>query len=474
MDYLDRSPRRRSPVGPVAVRVVTVFAALVAVGWLGVRGFRSGGTPAVTIDPEPPAIGRNTTTFAISVREPARGIARVRVDLVQGSRAHGLLDEAYATQPADKPWASKTAEALISIRVPETVVTRLTEGPATVRVVADGAGAWFTQPDPAVVERTLPVRLEPPSLEILSQHIYPVQGGSEAVVYRVGASAVRHGVQVGTWFFPGATLPRGPPGARFAFFGIPHDVTSAGGIRMVAEDEIGNATRVPLVARVAPRPFARDTIRLSDALLRRIVGKVSRAERTVPGTGSLLDRYLFINRDLRRDNRLRLRALARQTVPEFLWNRAFLEMPAKAVSAFADRRTYVYRGRKVDRQDHLGFDLASTARSPVPAANSGRVLLAEPLGIYGLVIVIDHGFGLMTLYAHLSSSAVSRGDRVRRGQTIGRTGATGLALGDHLHFTTLIHGLPVNPLEWWDEKWVRNRIAAKLGPALRFARDEAE
>ena len=53
---------------------------------------------------------------------------------------------------------------------------------------------------------------------------------------------------------------------------------------------------------------------------------------------------------------------------------------------------------------------------------------------------------------------------MERGEPLGRTGATGLAGGDHLHFTTLVRGLPVNPIEWWDDAWIRDRVASKVGP----------
>ena len=139
------------------------------------------------------------------------------------------------------------------------------------------------------------------------------------------------------------------------------------------------------------------------------------------------------------------------------------------MSSFADQRTYLHAGREVDRQVHLGYDLAVVARTPVPAANRGVVRMARYFGIYGNSVVVDHGHGLMTLYSHLSSMDVSEGDEVERGAIVGRTGATGLAGGDHLHFTTLVGGLPVNPTEWWDAAWIRDRVAGKLGPALRFA-----
>jgi murein DD-endopeptidase MepM/ murein hydrolase activator NlpD len=136
------------------------------------------------------------------------------------------------------------------------------------------------------------------------------------------------------------------------------------------------------------------------------------------------------------------------------------------MSAFADRRTYLHEGREVDRQDHLGFDLASLRGAAVPASNAGVVLLADYFGIYGNTVVLDHGHGLMTLYAHLSAVDTAAGQTVERGQSIGRTGQTGLAGGDHLHFTVLLHGYPVTPVEWWDAKWIRDRVALKLGSAL--------
>lgn len=141
----------------------------------------------------------------------------------------------------------------------------------------------------------------------------------------------------------------------------------------------------------------------------------------------------------------------------------------QVMSAFADRRTYVYQGRNVDQQDHLGFDLASIQQAPVPSANDGVVVLARYHGIYGNTVVVDHGAGLMSLYSHLSSIAVADGQAVTRGQEVGRTGVTGLAGGDHLHFTMLVGGLPVNPIEWWDAKWIRDRLVTKLGAALPFA-----
>jgi len=139
---------------------------------------------------------------------------------------------------------------------------------------------------------------------------------------------------------------------------------------------------------------------------------------------------------------------------------------AKITAPFAEHRTYVYGGRAVDQQDHLGFDLAVTKAVAVPASNDGVVVMARYFGIYGNAVVVDHGYGLMSLYGHLSSFAVKEGQQVKRGEVIGRTGDTGLAGGDHLHFAILLGGLPVDPVEWWDPHWIQDRIVRKLGAAM--------
>ena len=96
------------------------------------------------------------------------------------------------------------------------------------------------------------------------------------------------------------------------------------------------------------------------------------------------------------------------------------------------------------------------------AAHNGTVVHAGDLGIYGNCVMLDHGFGLFTLYGHLSSIDVKVGDSVQAKQPIGRSGETGLAAGDHLHFGVYLAGVAVLPVEWWDAKWINDNIAPKL------------
>jgi len=177
----------------------------------------------------------------------------------------------------------------------------------------------------------------------------------------------------------------------------------------------------------------------------------------------MLPAFLKVNGELRKINSDAIDALSKKTSPTRLWKGPFVQLGNSQVEAsFADHRTYFYQGREVDQQFHLGFDLAVTARVAVVAANDGTVAHASWLGIFGNCVIIDHGMGVQSLYGHLSSFDVKVGDAVMKGQTVGRSGMTGLAGGDHLHFTMLVNGHAVNPVEWWDAHWVQDRVDRKL------------
>jgi murein DD-endopeptidase MepM/ murein hydrolase activator NlpD len=265
-------------------------------------------------------------------------------------------------------------------------------------------------------------------------------------------------VRVGDSFSPGFRHPSDP--ALFvAFYAVHPDSPADLRAEVVAEDRAGNEGTVPLAVSLVERSFPSDTVQVSDGFLGRKI-----PELLPEHDGELIDAYLKVNRDLRRENAEKLRKLCSDSSDDRLWSGPFLQLPASQVNArFAERRTYVYEGREVDRQTHMGFDLASTARAAVPAANDGVVAFVGPLGIYGNTVLIDHGLGVFSLYGHLSEITVEKGQPVARGDQIGRTGATGLAGGDHLHFSMLVAGDFVDPLEWFDKQWIEEHVEAKLG-----------
>lgn len=462
-DYRDDRGGKRKVGGCIGIGLGVI--GLVVLVLILLAGFRAGPEPEIAIEPSARGIGARTP-IEVRLAGGGRGLDDVRVELVQGDRVEVVAEKEYTPRPGWAFWGPHTTEDTITVEVGRETVPNLRSGDATVRVVAERAGAWFRRPEPAVAEVTLPVRLTPPALSVLSNQHYVTQGGAEVVVYRVGDTAERHGVQSGEWWFPGYELPGGAAGERFALFAVPYHLSDGNAVKLVAIDDVGNRAEAGFIDRFTAKAPSEGTIELSDAFMSKVVPEIINNTAGFEDQGTLLENYVHINRELREANRQRLVELAGQTAEEFLWHEPFLPMPGgQVMSPFATRRSYMYDGEKVDEQFHLGFDLASTQRAPVPAANNGRVLLAAYHGIYGNAVVLDHGYGVMTLYGHLSSLDVEEGQTVERGQSIGRTGQTGLAGGDHLHYEVALQGHPTTPVEWWDRKWLTDRLSRKLGDA---------
>jgi murein DD-endopeptidase MepM/ murein hydrolase activator NlpD len=460
-----RDRRDRGRAAGCFLRTLLVLALLVVIVALAAT-FYTGATPHVSVATKLKGIGRRTP-IQIRIENPQR-VSKVTVEVVQGQDVKTVAERELAAKSA---WSFGGAPPVdMTVEVGRETVQGLRTGTAKVRVTAEREGTWLRRPAPAVAEVELPVRLAPPTLQVQSTFHYVRQGGCEAVVYRVGEGALRDGVQSGSWWFPGFPVPgSNDKQQRFALFAVPYDMGDPSSIRLVAIDDVGNRAEAGFIDKFTPSPPHSDTIELNDKFMNKVVPEIMSQSSEVADQGDLLKNYLEINRNLRKKNAQTLIELGNKSAKEFLWTRPFLPMMNAAIkAAFADQRTYVYNGKPVDQQVHLGFDMASVERDAIRASNDGRVVLARYFGIYGNAVVIDHGYGLQSLYGHLSSLGVKEGDMVKRDQEVGRSGQTGLAGGDHLHFTMLLQGLAINPGEWWDPHWIQDRVARKLGPALPY------
>lgn len=436
-----------------------------------VSGERVGGAPEISIQASADVIGK-AAQITVEVTESTRGLGRVEVLLVQDDWRRTLAERAFTPQRSWAPWDARTEREKIVVEVGSASIERLADGPAQIMVVAERAGTWRRRAPATSKRYDVSFRVTPPSIRLLRHSARVAQGGCAVVVYEVAKTSVEDGVQVGARFFEGHPLPDAAPQQRFAFLAIPYDVESAEGVRLVATDEVGNRGEQPVELSFVPRPLKKDMLNVSEAVMAKIVRKILSSTPNFRDRGGVLANYVAMNSELRAENARRIDEVSKESRQDFLWSRRFIQMDSKVFGAFADRRTYMHEGRKIDQQDHLGFDLASIKNARIPAANGGVVVLAERLGIYGNAVVIDHGYGLSSLYAHLSRIDVKPGETVKRRQIIGLTGSTGLSLGDHLHFTMLLRGLAVNPLEWWNQDWIGRHIVAHLGDALPFQYDE--
>ncbi|UCF67756.1 MAG: M23 family metallopeptidase, partial [Acidobacteriota bacterium] len=363
-----------------------------------------------------------------------------------------------------KPWERGAIEPLVlEAKVGRGEQIAPEEGEVILRATAERFSGPLRRPAPVVVEKRVAVRLTPPSLQLLSSQHYVRQGGAGLVVARIGETAIRSGVVAGEEEFLSYPVPGAAESERLTLFGVPWNVADPSRVRLFAEDDAGNRSELAFIDLLAASPPRRDTIDLPDSFLERVVPAIESRTPTLTGKGPLIERYLEINGPLRAQNRQRIAELSRDSRQDFLWKGAFLQLPNSQVRArYAETRTYRYQGRAVDTQTHLGLDVASLARAEAPAPNDGRVVYAEYLGIYGNVVVLDHGFGLLSLNAHLSSIDVAVGQDVIKGETIGRSGATGLAGGDHLHLGIFVQGTAVDPVQWIDAKWIRDNIGTKI------------
>jgi hypothetical protein len=306
------------------------------------------------------------------------------------------------------------------------------------------------------------VVLRAPSVTADGFQHYINQGGSELVTFEVNGGWSQAGVKVGPYIVTSYSMPGQPDTSshRFSLFPYSWDLPADTQPVVFARNVAGDQSTASFWTKIFPKKFHNSTIPLTDHLMQKILNDID-PEGKIPG--DLLTRFLYCNREMRRQNSKQLFEMRENTAHRLLWNGPFVRPPTKTESYFADRRGYIYNGRKVDEEVHLGFDLASTRHMPVRAANSGKVIWAARLGIYGNCIVLDHGYGLQTIYGHLSRIDVKDGDMVSKEQPMALSGETGMAGGDHLHFSMQVDGVQVNPTEWWDEHWIHDRISSKIG-----------
>lgn len=443
------------------------FLAIVVVGIVGagtgwyLAGREAG--PSITIQSPDKFIGRAGTLAVVA--ESATPVVEVRATLEQNGQSTVLAS--YASDG--------TAQNQVSLSgtLGKAAQPGLVNGPATLVVTASRQVFFGLRTAESSVTRELQVRLDPPRVAVTSIHHFINLGGAEFVVLRATPEDVDAGVRVGDAeyrAYPGSAVGLTDPGLRAAFFALAHDQDVNARMSVFARDAAGNEVTTPLEHQPTNKRFLQSRIPIDRRFLDRVVPAIAAntPDLTIDTSSpeGLLKGFLTINGDLRKKNSAIITALAAKSQPKMLWTEAFAQMGNSQVeSRFADRRTYFFEDKEIDKQVHLGFDLASVQQAPVLAANTGVVVFADFLGIYGNCVIIDHGLGVQSLYAHLSSIGTKVGDTVTKGQELGRTGATGLAGGDHLHFTMLLQGEPVNPVEWWDAHWLEDRVIRKIREA---------
>ena len=406
-------------------------------------------TPRIEIDPSLAVVGAATPVkVRISDSHGVRNVAAFveqngnRYPVYQtSSPARRLLFWTSGQQPADYAFTAGTKNA-----------QGLKDGKA--RLIVEAASNDF-RGAAATGARDINVVTKPPSLSVDGAQHYINQGGAELVTFSISGYWTVAGVRAGKYSF--RSFPIAGKTERLCLFAFPWDLPADTAPVVYASSPAANDVTGHFWFKVFPKAFRKRDLDIDDAFIQKVVDEIDPG-----GSGDALSRFLRINSETRKQNNQTLADQRLKTEERFLWTGPFLRMEAKTESMFADVRTYVYKGKKVDEQVHLGYDLSNVKNTPILAANDGKVVYADRLGIYGNCIVVDHGYGLQTIYGHLSQIQVKPGDAVKKGQKMGLSGATGMAGGDHLHFSMQIDGVQVDPKEWWDSHWIHDRILSKV------------
>jgi len=443
------SDRPRSKLPVVAVLVLIVIGAVAGGAYYLWPRFESV-PPQITVSPDVEVLG--VAPLEIRVTDNGAGLRSVTATLSQGGTEHRLASEQF-----DGPVSEK------KVAVAVTKVPGVKEGPAVLRVTARDASLWhFFSGNEAVLERNLTIDITPPTLELVADDRYVNFGGVGAIVYKASADTAKSGVKIGDHFFPGFPgQVKDHPDHFLALFAHPYNAPPEARPTLVATDKAGNTREVPLAYELKDVRYRKSTLAISDGFLQNKVAPLLADVNARQGGPK--DVFVAVNKRLRKENEDRIAAITTKATPSMLWKDAFVQLSNSKVEAnFADQRTYTYNGEPIDTAYHLGYDLSVTKNYPVEASNSGTVAFTGDLGIYGNTVILDHGLGLFTLYGHLSAIDVKAGDSVARRQVLGKTGETGLAAGDHLHFGVYLDGVAVLPVEWWDQKWIDDNINPKL------------
>ena len=441
-------------------RFILIVCAMVLLpaAWI-VVGKLEGKKPAILIEPPLQYIGR-TQTLSVTVSDPQSGVRKLWIGLVKDGKETVLFQKHLPSAGIISGGEKHAASFNIKIE-PESL--GITDGKAMLRMVATNFywRSWLSG-NTKYLEKDVIIDTKPPDLDVLTKIHNVSQGGTGLVIYRLSEPCLNSGVIVGENFFPGYTGYFKNKNVFMAFFALNYKQGPGTHIFVRATDFAGNNAKAGFPYYIKKRVFKKVVLKISDKFLNWKMPEFN-IDVAPDFETPMVDKFLKVNRELRNSNGKQMLEIVSETDKKLYWKGAFLRLPHSARKAnFADYRNYQYKDHVIDQQVHLGIDLASVAHSPVPSSNSGKVVFTGHLGIYGKTVVIDHGFGVFSTYSHLSAFSVKKGQMVSKGETIGRTGSTGLAGGDHLHFGIMVHNTFVNPVEWWDATWIKNNISTKI------------
>ncbi len=393
--------------------------------------------------------------------DDASGLTAYKVTLKSGEESFVLADELFV-----EPAGSQTLE----LKTPKRAYA-LKNNAVTVSVEATDASKWnFMAGNSASKKVTLQVDKKRPYISTIASSYRIIKGGSAVVVFKAEDNNMEE-FYVETNFgkrFKAQPFYKEGYYVTLIAWPVTEDTFRA---TIIAKDSAGNVAKSSVPVIPYNKRYRTSHIKLSDHFLN---GKVSELAYAygVDDNADIIERFKFVNEEMRHNNEEVIHEITSKVSDKMINNLPIKKMyPLKngqVVAQFGDHRIYSYKGEEVSEAYHLGLDLASNAMSPIKTQNPAVVAFAEENGIYGNMPVLYHGLGLYTIYGHCSTLMVKEGDTIRSKETIAKTGRSGYAMGDHLHFGVLVQGIEVRPQEWMDQDWIRKSITDPMREARKL------
>lgn len=447
-DLASNKPKKKTSIG----RTIILFLLLILIIGGAAAGYILFETekPLATFDKDIEFLGKSSE-ISFQLTDKRSGIKSVVLELVQ----KGVTKELFEKTFVRTSWLQGAGPNEIKEKILyDNAKMKFKDGEAElILTVRDFSLNGMLRGNSTVTSRKVMIDTRPPHVAIKHTQRYISPGGSGLVVYDLSEPVASHGVIVNERFFPG--FPMAERENRYlAYIALPWNTSKIQLSRVVAIDQAGNEGKSVFSMVLKNKKYRSDRINISDNFLSSKIPEFEGNSREEIKGDTLLDKFLYVNNDVRRLNAQKISDLCANPIDRQLWQDRFLRMAGQNMAGYAEERTYYYNDRAIDQQVHLGMDIASTVSVPIKAANRGKVIFADYLGIYGNTVILDHGQGLFSLYSHLSRVDTELDEIVDQGALIAHSGSTGMAGGDHLHFSILINGVFVTPIEWMDQNWI--------------------
>lgn len=381
------------------------------------------------------------------------GLKHIKVTLSDGEQEWVMLDEDGTSDSVEKTYKIEAPKELKRTKAQSVTLT--------IKAVDNSLWGFFMG-NSVDEEHTLVIDHTNPIVSVVANSYKIGRGGSAIVIFKASDNyldSLEIETSFGKKFIAQPFIKEGYYASLIAWPATEQNFRA----NIVAKDKAGNKTTTYIPLWLQDRNYRVSKIELSDRFLDGKIAELANVYEQTVGVDDRLEQFSIINEKVRADNEKIIHDITSKVsndmVVDFNPNVFYPLVNGQKVADFADHRIYSYKDKKdFSNAYHMGLDLASLAQAPIIASNSGKVVYTAENGIYGVVPILDHGFGLYTLYGHCSSSLVNEGDIVRAGDVIAKTGLSGYAMGDHLHFGVLIQGIEVRPEEWMDSKWIKDNI----------------